>query len=236
MVVAGKKSIIKRTVRHMSPGHMLRARISAHTVQKIADKYGLIYFGAVDPRKDDYNLLRGFTVSRTQIDSFYTVGTVQGYDVSFVLRNDIMLTRDQHERRCHWFIVAIRLHADSTLPHFYVGPQASNGVFESTYPQLKQMLFGTMAEYPQKFVSNFSVYARPSDIVGIEQLFPPAAAQVTVSHFGDMSFEIEDNLVYVYSESRYPNAALVETMLQNAMWLAKTLDTVSAARVILDQE
>lgn len=234
--MVGKKSIIKRHIRHLSPRHMVRARLSAGTVRKLADKYGLVYFGAVDPHGDDYKLLRGFTVSRTQQDDFYTVGTLQNYDVSFVLRNDVVLTRDKKEQRCYWFIVAIRLHAESTLPHFYVGPQASNAIFEATYSQLKPMYLGNRAAYPQKFISNFSMYTRPSDVIEIEHIFPPAAAQVIESHFGDMSFEVEDNTVYVYSESKYPNQALIESMLQNAMWLAKTLDAVTNARNVLDKE
>lgn len=235
MVRLGKKGLVKRSIRHMSPRHIIRSRLTQRTVRRIANKYGLVYFGAVDQRADDFKLIRGFTISRTQIDDLYTVGTVQGYDTSFVARNDLVLTRGRFEKRCHWFIVAVDLHTDTTLPHLYVGPQASNDIFEAAYSQLRPAFLGNTAQYPAKFTSNYSVYARPADIIEIERLFPPMVASVIVSHFGNMSFELSDNTVYVYSESKYPNQAVIDKMLQNAIWLAKIFDAVSSARQVLEE-
>jgi len=203
-------------------------------MRRVANKYGLVYFGAVDQKSDDFKLVRGFTISRTQIDDFFTVGTVQDYDVSFVARNDLVLSRGRYEKRCHWFIVSVDIHCDATLPHFYVGPQAANDLFEAAYSQLRPVFLGNIAQYPPKFTSNYSVYSRPSDVIDIERIFPPTVAAVIVSHFGSMSFELEDNTVYVYSESKYPNEALIDKMMQNAIWLAKIFDAVSGARKALD--
>lgn len=234
MAKLGKKGLVRRSIRHMSPQHLFRSQLTQRMVRRIADKYGLVYFGTVNQKTDDHKLVRGFTLSRTQIDDMYTVGTVQGYDTSFVARNDLVLTRGQYEKRCHWFIVSVDLHTALSLPHMYVGPQAANDLFEAAYSQLRPVFLGNTAQYPQKFVSNYSVYARPSDTIEIERLFPPTVANVIVSHFGAMSFELQDNTVYVYSESKYPNEALVDKMMQNAVWLAKIFDTVSSARKILE--
>lgn len=235
MARAGKKGLVKRSIRHMSPRHIVRARLAQRTVRRFADKYGLVFFGAVDQKADDFKLVRGFTISRTQIDDMYTVGTVEGYDTSFVARNDLVLTRGRFEKRCHWFIVSVDLHTEATLPHMYVGPQAANDLFEAAYSQLRPVFLGNTAGYPPKFSSNYTVYARPSDVIEIERLFPPAVAGVVISHFGNMSLELEDNTVHVYSESKYPDEALIDKMLQNAIWLAKIFDTVSSARKVLEE-
>lgn len=231
---ARKSSIIKRNIRHLSPRHIIKARLSARTVQKVADKYGLVYFGYVNHKTDDHKLLRGFTLSQTQIDDHYSVGTVQGYTTAFCARNDVVETKHKTEKRCHWFIVAVDLHVTATLPHFYVGPIAGNELFESTFAQLHKIDLGNTAEYPHKFISNYDVYSRPSDVIDLEKLFPPAVAGVIVSHFDTMSFELEDNVVYIYSESKYPTEALVDKMLQNGIWLAKIFDAVSGARQTLE--
>lgn len=235
MVRVGKKGLVKRSIRHMHPGHIVRSKLTQRTVRRVADKYGLVYFGSVDQKSDDYKLVRGFTISRSQIDDFFTVGTIQDYDVSFVARNDLVLTRGRYEKRCHWFIVSVDLHTNTTLPHVYVGPQAANDLFEAAYTQLRPVFLGNTAQYPIRFTGNYSVYARPSDVIDIEKLFPPTVAGVIVSHFGNMSFELDDNAVYIYSESKYPNGALIDKMMQNAIWLAKIFDTVSSARKILDE-
>lgn len=235
-MTVSRHSLIKRSVRHLSPRHIIRHRLTKRAVQRVADKYGLIYFGAVDAKVDDHKLVRGFTTSHTQIDTLYTVGTIQGYDVSFVARNDLIVTRNQHEKRCHWFIVAVDVQPMLPLPHFYIGPQTANDVFEAAYTQLHPISIGNSAVYPDKFTHNFSVYARPGDTIGVERLFPPAVAGAVVSHFGSMSIEVCDNSVYIYSESRYPNQALVDKMVENAVWFAKILSAVSNARATLDNE
>ncbi len=235
MAGVGKKGLISRSIRHMSPRHVVRSRLSERTVRHVADKYGLVYFGAVDQKADDFRPVRGFTVSHTQIDNLYTVGTVQGYDTVLVLRNDLVLTRGQLEKRCHWFIASVNLHTNTTLPHLYVGPQAANDLFEAAYMQLCPVSLGNTTEYPGKFISNYSVYSRPSDVIDIERLFPPSVAGTIASHFANMSFELVDNTVYVYSESKYPNEQLIDKMLQNAIWLAKIFDAISGARSALDE-
>lgn len=235
MTRVGKKGLVRRSIRHMSPKHIMRSRLTQRMVRRVADKYGMVYFGAVDQKSDDYKLIRGFTISRTQIDDMYTVGTIQGYDTSFVARNDLVLIRGRFEKRCHWFIVSVDLHTQATLPHMYFGPQASNELFEAAYSQLRPVFLGHTAEYPGKFIGNYSIYSRPSDVIEIERLFPPTVAGVIVSHFGNMSFELEDNTIYIYSESKYPNEALIDKMMQNAIWLAKIFDTVSGARKALEE-
>src|SRR5258706_294200 len=66
----------------------VRGFVTKHAVKQFADKFHLVYFGHVNPRDDDYELVRGVTVSTTHIDNHYTVGTVEGHDLIFVERGD----------------------------------------------------------------------------------------------------------------------------------------------------
>ena len=219
----------------MAPRHVIKTRVSANAVKNIAEKYGMVYFGYVDPNDDSHRLVRGFTLSPTQIDYNYAMGTVQGYTTAFCCRNDIVLTRVGREKRCHRFIISVDLTASTALPHFYVGSQKINELFDASCPKLHALSLGNLAHYPADFTSQYAVYAQPGDVLEIERLFPPMTAATIVSHFNNTAFEVSGNTLYVYSENRYPTGASVDKMLQNAIWLAKTLDAVAHARAVLDE-
>lgn len=226
-----KLSLIKRAIRHLHPTHIIRNFLTKHTMKKLADKYGLVYFGYVSQKADDHKMIRGHTVSTTQIDNHYCLGTVQSYDVSLVHRNDLVRTFKGHDRRCHWLIATIDLKTERELPHFYVGPQADNELFEASYTQLHPIHMGNTAQYSHKFTSNYFVYAQPEDAIDIEWLLHPAVADVVVSYFENMPFEVENNVLCVYNENQHPGAAQIDKMLENGIWLAKQIDAVTNADI-----
>lgn len=226
----GKRSLIRRTLRHLTPAHLIKSRLTRSLVQKIADKYGLVYFGYVG-HDDDHKAVRGYTTSKSQIDNHYCVGTIQDYDVTFVQRNGLVLRFDKTEQRCHWLIVGIDLKSRRALPHFFVGPQAHSDIFKASYAQLHQVSLGHTTQYPHRFVSNYQVYAKPQDIINIEWLFPPSAAEIVTGYFADMSFEVENNILYIYNENPYPSAEKIDKMFENGIWLARYIDAITNADI-----
>ena len=60
------------------------SRVQRHIIKKFTNKIGLVYFGAVNQHQDDNRLVRGFTVSQSHQDDHYSVGTVEGYNVTLV--------------------------------------------------------------------------------------------------------------------------------------------------------
>lgn len=226
-----RKSVVKRTIRHLRPSHIVKSRLTKRLVQKIAVKYGLVYFGYVNRRDDEHKAVHGYTVSKSQIDNHYCVGTIQDYDVTFVQRNDLVLTLDRKEQRCHWLIASIDLKSRQTLPRLFVGPQAHSDILKASYAQLYQVNLGNTTDYPHKFVSNYLVYAKPQDVIDIERLFPPSAAEVVAGYFADMSFELEHNVLYIYNESPYPTAEKIDKMFENGIWLARYIDAITNADI-----
>lgn len=220
-------SKVRRAIRHMRPSHIVKTFLTKRAVQKVAGKYGLVYFGHVDPSEDGATIIRGHTVSPSQLDNHYTVGTIQGYDVAFIQRNSLRVKLDAKEQRCHWLIVSIQLKTHKALPHVYVGPIGEEQLFQSTYPQLKRLMLGNTAPFPQKFTANFCVYGRPSDVLDVEWLIPPSTCAVLADYFGSMSFEVEGSTLYIYNENKYPTGAVLDSMLENGIWLAKSIDMLA---------
>jgi len=220
----------KRAIRHMSPKHIVTSRFVSSTIRRFAEKVGMVYFGTIHRNDEELRLIRGHTVSRTHIDNHYSVGSLRGYDVAMVLRNDIILTKkDHHEQRCHWLILTVDLHSKLQLPHIYIGHRLHSAAFIAAFEQLTPLYIGALGAYPQGFLKEYTVYGRPTYALEVERAIPPQVTEVILSHFEGTSIEIEDNTVYMYLESARPSEQQLEKLLSNGVWLAEAIDTNVAA-------
>lgn len=216
-----------RALRHMTPRHIARTRITRRTIMRFAEKVGLVYFGYVDQRDDEHRLVRGHTVSETHKDDHYCVGTVRGYDCMMVLRNDtISLPGNSHtNQRCHWLIVTVDLHTHVEVPHCYIGHHNRDHVFRASFEQLSPLALGALGSYSHRFLSEYSMYAKATHAVAVEQMITPQMSEVIAEHFEGTSIEIEDDTIFLYIESPRPSEPTLEKMLSNALWLAECIDT-----------
>lgn len=215
----------KRVLRHMTPRHMIRSRMAAKTIRHFADTMGMVYFGSVHHDDQDHRLVRGHTVSHTHRDNHYAVGSIRGYDVSLVLRNDVMLIgREQKERRCHWLILTVDLLTKTDVPHLYVGHRSRDEAFKASFERLSALYLGALAPYPHRFLSEYTLYGQAARLIEIEQMVTPQIAEVVVTHFDGASFEIEQGTIYLYVENQRPTEGELNTLLSNGLWLAELID------------
>lgn len=215
---------VRRALQRATPAHMVRARLTKRTISLFAEKVGLVYFGYVDQRDDEHRVVRGHTVSRTHNDNHYCIGTVRGYDVVLVSRNDLVRTRAGKLERCHWLIYTIDLHARQSLPHMYIGHKSRDAQFAASYEQLIPLSVGHFGVYPHRFLSEYTVYGKATHALEIERYITPQVAEVISTHFRGASFEIEDDTIYLYVESEHPSESLLEKLLSNGLWLAEVID------------
>ena len=216
---------VRRALRHMTPRHMVRTRMTRKVVESFAEKAGLVYFGYVDQR-DEHKLVRGHTVSATHIDSHYSIGTVRGYDVILLQRNDVSSSREgKKEQRYHWLIFSFDLHSPVDVPRLYIGHKNHQQAYGNVYNHLSKLRLGITSTYSPQFTGNYDVFGKPAQVVEIENTITPDVAAVVATHFQGASIEIEDNTVYLYIESPHPNELLLEKMLSNGLWLAEQIDT-----------
>lgn len=218
---------LKRAMRHTTPKHIVRTRLTQHVISNFADKVGLVYFGYVNQKDDEHRLVRGHTVSPTYVDNHYCIGTVRGYDVVLVSRNDVVRVRSGKQERCHWLIYTIDLHTKQSLPHCYVGHRSRDAMFAASYEHIYPIAIGNTGQYPHRFLTEYTVYATASHTLDVERLIPPEAAEVIMSHFSNASFEIEDGTVYLYIESEHPSEQLLDKLLSDGLWLAESIDTAA---------
>lgn len=204
-------------------------RTRKHLIEKFTKKVELVYFGAVDQRHDEHRVVRGFTVSSTHRDNHYSVGTVDGYDVALVDRRDAIPQTDGSIATYNWLIMAFDLHTVQDVPHVFIGANNHDFVaFESlftVYPMLTKVALGTFENYDPEFTNRFTIYTQPSDAIEVEKLFPATATRVMSAHFWPFSAEINEGVLYIYSDEKQITQNTLDTMLQDGLWLAKQTDS-----------
>ncbi|MEI7689885.1 MAG: hypothetical protein WCI79_02895 [Candidatus Saccharibacteria bacterium] len=213
-------------------GHFVtNSRTRRHIVSKFANKVGLVYFGTVNQHTDDHGVVRGFTVSQSHQDDHYSVGTIGKYNVSLVDRSDALWNADGQVSIQSWMIMAFELHTKQDLPHFFISARGHDDkpyrMFFTTFPTIHQTHLGTFEDYSPEFTSRYSLYARPNMAIQTERLIPPSAARVLSTHFWPLSVEQNEHVLYLYSSSQHVTLGLLETMLENGLWLAAHLDRQS---------
>ena len=218
----------KRAVRHMLPPHIIRSHLTAGVIKNFADRMGMVYFGAVHHNDEGHRLIRGHTVSHSHLDHHYAVGSVRGYDIAMVLRNDVVLAAgDRREQRCHWLIMTVDLHTKNDVPHLYIGHRNRDNAFRASFEQITPLYIGATGRYPASFLDAYTVYGQAINTIAIERTITPQMSEVIVSHFEHASIEIEDGTVYLYIESQRPTTGQLEKLLSNTLWLAECIDTAN---------
>ncbi len=202
--------------------------MTAGRIARFAEKIGLVYFGYVNQRNDEHRLVRGHTVSKTHRDDHYAVGTVKGYDVALVSRNDTPLRHPAGGYQS--LIITVDLHTKDELPHIYIGHKTREATFHSTYHQLPLVRLEYVAAYPVAFSQQYAVYTAPSKVHEVASIIGPHVADVISTHFQDVSLEIDQGTIYAYIESEHPSEVLLEKMLSNCLWLGEVIDAIHSGR------
>jgi hypothetical protein len=199
-----------------------------HLIAEFAKKAGLVSFGFVDQHSDDHEVVRGLTVSDTHRDNSYVVGSVSGYNVTLVDRSDNVHMPDGKIDKNNWLIMAIHLHTKYRIPHFFVSANNHNvrmfSALFSSFPNMKATELGLFEPYTKEFTTRFTVFARPAKSAEVQQFLTADITRKVAAHFWPLSIEQHDNVLYVYSVMQPVSSGLLDTILENSVWLAGQID------------
>lgn len=226
------KSTLLTTFRRASHNvfhNMTVSRTRRHVIEKFTKRVSLIYFGAVNQHHDEHRIIRGFTVSSTHLDNHYSIGTVDGIDVSLVDRSDAISKPDGSMTFYNWMVMTFDLKTKQDVPHIFINANnhdntSYNSLF-TTYPMLVKVDMGTFESYDPEFTSRFTVYAALTDAVETERLFPSETARAMGVHFWPYSIEVHEGILYIYSNDKKITSSTLNTMLENGLWLARYIDS-----------
>lgn len=215
--------------------HKLRTKLSVlndaatrRTIHQFASKYHLVYFGAVDAREDDHQLVRGVTASTHHIDNHYTVGTFEGHDIMLVQRRNTLTFPGKPDAEFKWLIMQIDLKRGN-MPHIFMEAHRHNETFYANLfvaiPQF-QDITASVVQRDQQFAARYNIFAKPNDYVAVGAVLLPEITQTILQHFQQFDYEIIDDRLYVYSNASVVTLAVLQEMLRAGMWLADVLNLI----------
>lgn len=211
---------------------LLSLRFKNKSVKKafvnFSKKTGLVYFGFVNQHSDEHKIIRGLTVSSTHQDNHYSVGTINGYDLSIVNRTNYTVRTDGLGILNNWVIFAFELHTKTAIPHFFMGAknrdlQPFDSLF-TTFPNMKEVDLSVFDNYGSDFTSRYALYARPAKSAEIQKIISINTSKMISAHFWPLSVEQHNNVLYLYSTFERITVVLLDSMLKNGLWLAGLLD------------
>jgi len=217
------RNVLRRIVRHYSP--LIRAR--GRTIRHFAHQVGFVYFGAVDQRHDDHDVIRGLTVSTTHQDTHFSIGSFNNYDVSLVDRFDVVMNDSGRATEHAWLILQVALQGPS-LPHLFFKPlghsPAAYNRFFVAYNNLHVVSDLFDEAHSSEFRGRYEVYGIASRSQEIERMFTPDITRTIAARFWPHAIEILDGKLYVYTTEHRPTGAMLGAALEASTWLAETID------------
>ena len=213
----------------LGPVKLAGSHLHRKVFQKFADRLGFVYFGYVDQRDDEHRLIRGLTLSPNHRDDHYTIGTYHNYDVTLCERTDTIEYSDGPRETKKWLIMAVDLHHLRDAPHVFIGQKKYSQAFYThiltKFAYFQRFIPGSTMPYAEGFGQHFVTYSSPTHFIEAERLFGGQISETLSQHFSDFSFELAEQVLYIYSENIRATDSLLSRMLQCAAWLASELDT-----------
>lgn len=216
----------RRILRNASPSTIAATRQKKAVFQHFAEQNGFVYFGFVDHTGDEHGVIRGLTAASRQADNHYVVGSQNGYDIAFVERQ--VSLGDKKDQQHNWTVLDVALHSTYDYPHIFLGTGHHSEHFYAQlflkFRNLRRVPLGTFEQYAASFTDHYSIYSAPSAFIETEQLLSARLTQVIGSHFRPLAVEIAHGHLYIYADNQTVTNGLLQTMLQNGLWLAEELD------------
>lgn len=195
-------------------------------VKQFCAKYDLVYFGHVDAREDDHQLIRGITASAGHSDNHYAVGTFQGHDVMLVQRRTALTFPGKPDAEYKWLIMQFDLKRGG-VPHIFMDAHRHNETFYANLflkvPQFEDIHQALQQRDPH-FAARYKIFALPHDYQKIDAVLLPQITNAITQHFSQFDFEIIDDRIYIYASGNMVTIAALQEMLRAGVWLADNLN------------
>jgi hypothetical protein len=208
--------------------HAVRGLVNRRTFKQLADKFHLVYFGHVNPRDDDYELVRGVTVSTTHVDNYYTVGTIKDHDVIMVERSNNIHFPGKPPTHYSWVILQVDLHRGG-LPHIFVDIRQQDETFYSTLftklPQFQDITH-IFSGRDNELVRRGKVFGYPQHYAEIGEVLTPEVTLPLIRDYKQFDYEIHGDKLYIYASKIRPTLVVLQDMVHVGLTLAQQLDSL----------
>lgn len=211
-----------------APGLVWLKGVSTKSVYRdVCKRYDLVYFGTIDRRRDEYEMVRGMTHSASHSDSHYCVGTISGRDVIFVYRTDTVRYPQKPSRNFSWHILQLDLKGVS-LPHALLDAHHRDETFYADlftkFARLNKVHPSVFDGHEKAFVDHHAVYTPPDTIDSMPELLPLSTTSIIGHNFHSFDYEFFQDRLIVYALEQQATKNLLDQMIKAGLWLANELE------------
>lgn len=219
---------MKKFIKHIAKksAHTIGSAATKRIIKQFAAKFHFVYFGHVDPREDEYELVRGATVSHTHTDDHYTVGSYNGHDIIVVERRNTLRYPGRPESSYRWTIMQIDLKRGG-LPHVFIDTRHHDATFYANAflsASNMQDVTSYVGTASNAFAHNCRVFANPAAYMQVNTVLTPEISETIARHFTMFDYEFFDDRVLVYASNSVVTPATLTDMLRIGVWLAEQLN------------
>lgn len=202
---------------------ILKKTNRSHTKQAFVDyakKHKAVYLGAVEPRRVEHHLVRGFTTTNTHRDTNHCVG-------QFLHHDYVLLRREDKARK--YLIAEVDLHVLQPMHHFFVVP---NELAEPMFSLLvaghlhhRYIPFSPGDGFMPQFKHRYSLLSRPEYFQSTSTTVQGEVARCLAELKQPFILEVSGTSLFVYDLSNAtPSMKSLETQLRFACTLATLLE------------
>lgn len=205
-----------------TPSKIANDRHAKRVFKNFANKRKLVYFGAIDTRQNDSQVVRGITLGLSSEDAHHVFGSHDSYDMSLVQRQGEVGTRQW------WVVMEFDLHTAVNLPHILIGKKSeAQPLFESLlgiHRDLQVHEFAEPENHHHKFIKHFVAYAPPAHAPLVEHIISPELANALVDHIQHIVIEIEGDCIYLTVAEPTLSVQYLDKMMHYGIQFAKHID------------
>jgi hypothetical protein len=196
----------------------LSSRQRGQTIKKVADKIGLLSFGAVDHHRDEHDVVLGLTTSTSHKDRHYAVGSFDGYDIAIVDRSDTSRQPKGKKSHHNWVIVQVSLPQAQDVPHVFLLPSSKDEKFLHLFAGARHL--SPLSDFADRYIP----YVTPRHNHSAHELLNDSLTKGIAAHFWPHAVEWHRKHVYVYITEHRLSETVLGSAIQSALWLADMLD------------
>lgn len=166
--------------------------------REFSDTHSLVYNDKFNA--EAHPVVRGVTLSTHRKDRHYTVGNIDGYDITLLERTVDFHKPHRDPITLKWAIMHTRLRIVDNLPHIFL--DGSNRYHEDVYEEIftkfsKLILANKTNEIP--FMDAYRIFCNPETIPVLGEMLGTGLTNKLSMLGHEFDYEIIDNRIYTYN-------------------------------------
>lgn len=212
---------LRTRLQHIAARRPLTDSKRGAAIRALAKELGLVYFGSIDQHVDEFEIIRGLSVSNTHKDSHFAVGNFDGFDISVVDRLQVSHGGTRH-RAERFVVLQVALEDKASVPPTLLRATGTEHLSSLTVlPPSMRDVTSHFSGLSSEFVTRYQLFSSPSQLSTLEQIFTDEVERTIAARFWPLSVEVSNDTLLVYITDKKITHSLLRGALSLALWLSQ---------------